>query len=228
VLDVLLTAPPQPEIAPSVPPSRAVALAGLGIALVLALGLWEIFGHATVIAHEGAHAAVALLLGMVVTSVVIHDDHRGKTTWRRPAYLLPLMAGYYGPPLFGLLAAALLVHGSATAMLWVFLFLLVLLLIVMRNLFGFLIVALLAVFFYLTVTYGSASAQVTVACSWAWLLLVGGVLDAFAHFSEGADYADLGDYVMVVPRVVWASLGVLVALACLVLGGAWLFGYSIP
>jgi peptidase M50B-like protein len=224
VVQVLLAAAPDPEIVPAVPPSHGVALAALGIAVVLVLGLWEISGHATVIAHEGAHAAVALLLGMVVTSVVIHDDHRGKTTWRRPAYLLPLMAGYYGPPLFGLLAAGLLVHGSATAVLWTFLFLLALLLIVMRNLFGFLIVALLGVFFYMTVTYGSPSAQVITACSWAWLLLIGGVLDAFAHFSDGADYEDLSGHVTVVPRVIWASLSVLVALGCLAVGGAWLLG----
>ena len=229
MLDVLLEAAPhQPEIAPGVPPSHTVALAALGIALVLVLGLWELTGHATVIAHEGAHAATALLLGMVVTGVVIRDDLTGETSWRGPSYVLPLMAGYYGPPLFGLLTAVLLIDGSATAVLWILLFLLGLLLIAMRNVFGFLIVGLLGVFLYLTVTYASASAQVMTACTLVWILLVGGVVDAFDDFSGGADYGFLSDHVGVVPRVVWASLGVLVAIGCLVLGGAWLLGHATP
>ena len=90
--------------------------------------------------------------------------------------MLATIVGYYGPPLFGLLGAALLVHGSATGVLWVFLVLLGGLLLLVRNLFGALVVVATGALFYLTVTYGSVQAQLLVACSWVWLLLLSGVV----------------------------------------------------
>jgi hypothetical protein len=228
VLGVLFAAAPHPpEIAPAVPPSHAVTLAALGIAVVLVLGIWEITGHAVVIAHEGAHAAAALLLGGVPTSVTLNEKNEGLTEWRGAA-ILPVLAGYSGPPLFGLLGAALLVHGSATALLWLFLLMLGLLLIVVRSVFSFLIVGGLATLLYLTVTYGSASAQVIVVCTLVWILLVGGLIQAFEHFNGGKDYEILESEAGLIPKIFWASISIVVAVGSLLLGGAWLLGYATP
>lgn len=235
MLDVLLAvaAPPGPDVAPSVPPSHWVSLAGLGVALVLVVGLWELAGHAATMAHEGAHAVVFLLVGQGVRRMEIkftEQGHEGETYWaygERPS-VLALMAGYYGPSLFGLLGAALLVHGSATATLWIFLVLLGLLLVVVRNLFGFLIVLATGAILYLTVTYGSAAAQVLVACAWVWLLLVTGVVFAFGHFNGGDDYRKLQQATFFIPPVIWALLAVAVSLAALYSGGSWLLGFSRP
>jgi Peptidase M50B-like len=224
---VFAASPHQPEIAPAVPPSHAVSLAALGIAVVLVLGIWEITAHAVVIAHEGAHAAAALLLGGVPTSVTVNEKNEGLTEWRG-APILPVLAGYSGPPLFGLLGAALLVHGSATAVLWIFLLMLGLLLIVVRSVFSLLIVGGLAALLYLTVTYGSASAQVIVVCTLVWILLVGGAIQAFEHFKGGGDYTILKSKAGLIPKIFWASISVVVAVGSLLLGGAWLLGYGTP
>ena len=231
MLDVLLTAPPQPEIAPSVRPSTTLALAALGVALLLALGIWEITGYLITMAHEGAHALALMITGKRVRSVTIQGDLGGLTRPVNPedVGILAYLAGYAGPPLFGLLGAALLVHGSASAVLWICLLLLGVLLVVLRNLFGFVMVFLAGAFFYLTATYASATAQSTVACTVVWILLVGGVLDAFEQFAlPDTDYRKLQRYSGVIPWFVSATFGVLIAVGCLALGGAWLLGYGTP
>jgi hypothetical protein len=230
----LLAANPAPVIAPAGPPSYAMAFTGLAIALGLVLGLWEIAGHASTIAHEGAHVVGMILLQRGVSHVLIdYDDEQGHNGETAPApgtnmfSVLAAAVGYWGPPLFGLLGAALLVHGTATGTLWVFLLLLGGLILFVRNLFGILVVAAVGALFYLTVTYGSAQAQLLVACTWVWLLLLAGVVKAFERFKEGADYGILRDNTGIT-RYFWATLSVAVALACLWYGGSWLLGFSRP
>src|SRR3954462_2474276 len=229
----LLAAAPAPVISPAGPPSYAMAFSGLGVALVLVLGLWEIAGHADTIAHEGAHVVGMILFERGVSRVTVdyeRGQHQGATYEPEGSDFFSVLAtivGYYGPPLFGLLGAALLVHGSATGVLWVFLLLLGGLLLLVRNLFGALVVAATGAVFYLTVTYGSATAQLLVACSWVWLLLISGVVTAFEHFRHGADYAILRRHTLI-PGFVWATLSVVVALGALWYGGSWLLGFSRP
>ncbi len=206
MVHVLLAAVPGQEIAPAVPPSREIVLAALGVAIVLVLGIWELTAYLVVFAHEGAHAAAMLLVGGTVKSITVNEQLGGET--RRGDYeditVIPWVAGYSGPPLFGLLGAALLVHGSATAVLWVYLFLQGLLLVALRNVFGFLIALGLGALLYLTVTYGSSAAQTIVACTWVWILLVGGVVHAFEQFARpGTDHRMLQTHTKVVPWFVW-------------------------
>jgi hypothetical protein len=236
VLALLAAARPQdpvPVVIPAGPPSYGMAFTGLAVALVLVLGLWEIAGHADTIAHEGAHVVGMILFERGVSGVTIdyeHDQHTGGTSAPKDAVffsVLATIAGYYGPPLFGLLGAALLVGGSATGVLWVFLLLLGGLLLLVRNLFGALIVVGVGALFYLTVTYGSATAQLLVACSWVWLLLISGVVTAVEHFRGGGDYGLLQEETWI-PRFVWATLSVVAAVGALWYGGSWLLGFSRP
>ena len=220
-----------PVIAPSGPPSYAMAFTALAVALVLVLGLWEITGHVNTIAHEGAHVIGMILFGRGVSRVEIdyrQGQHEGVTYGTNSfVSVLAGVAGYLGPPLFGLLGAALLVRGSATGVLWVFLLLLGGLLLLVRNLFGALILLSTGALFYLTVTYGSATAQLVVACTWVWLLLISGVVSAFEHFRHGGDYAILRRHTLI-PGFVWATLSVVVAVGALWYGGSWLLGFSRP
>ena len=229
----LLAADPAPVTAPAGALSYAMAFTGLAVALVLVLGLWEIAGHADTIAHEGAHVLGMILFERGVSGVTIdyeRGQHVGATSPPQNTSFFSVLAtigGYYGPPLFGLLGAALLVHGSATGVLWVFLLLLGGLLLLVRNLFGALIVVGTGALFYLTVTYGSATAQILVACSWGWLLLISGVVTAIEHFGGGGDYDILRRHTLI-PGFVWATLSVVVALGALWYGGSWLLGFSRP
>ena len=223
----------QPVVAPAGPPSYAMAFGALAVALVLILGLWEITGHVSTIAHEGAHVVGMILFERGVSRVTIDyedDQHKGVTYPPDGTAFFSVLAtivGYCGPPLFGLLGAALLVHGTATGTLWVFLLLLGGLILFVRNLFGILVVAAVGAVFYLTVTNGSAQAQLLVACTWVWLLLLAGVVKAFERFTNGQDYEILRDKTGIT-RYFWATLSVAVALACLWYGGSWLLGFSRP
>ncbi len=229
----LLAADPAPVMSPAGPPSYALAFTGLGIALGLVLGLWEIAGHVATIAHEGAHVVGMILFQRGVSGVTIDyegDQHTGLTIPPKDTNVFSVLAfavGYWGPSLFGLLGAALLVHGSATGTLWVFLVLLGGLILFVRNLFGILVVAATGSVLYLTVTYGSAQAQVLVACTWVWLLLVLGVMFAFGHFTTGKDYEILAGKTWIT-RYFWATIALAVAAACLWYGGSWLLGFSGP
>jgi hypothetical protein len=216
VIHLLLagTPGPAPGTAATVPASPGLALAGLGVALFFVLVLWEIAGHASTIAHEGAHAAGFFVFGKGVRSVTIDlrgSDHVGETVGVA-ASLVALVLGYWGPALFGLLGAALLVHGPATGALWVYVALLALLLVAVRNLFGFFVVL---------------TALAVVASAWVWLLLLVGVVFAFAHFTSGSDYGALRSYTLL-PKTFWALLTVIVSLGALYLAGSWLLGFSTP
>jgi hypothetical protein len=233
VLHLLFAAAPAPapEAAASAPPSVELALAGLGVALFLVLALWEIAGHASTIAHEGAHAAGFVLFGRGVRSVTIDlrgSDHVGETTSAGgPLSVLAGVLGYWGPALFGLLGAALLMHGPASSTLWVYVALLGLLLVVTRNLFGFCVVLTAGGVLGLTAAYGSPTAQSVVACAWVWLLLLVGVVFAFGHFIHGDDYRALREATLL-PRTFWSLLTVIVSLGALYVAGSWLLGFSRP
>ena len=92
------------------------------------------------IAHEGAHGLVALAAGRRLSGIRLHSDTSGLTVSAgRPTGLgmvLTCAAGYIGPGLFGLGAAALLAAGHAIGLLWALLALLALLLVQIRNWYG--------------------------------------------------------------------------------------------
>ena len=92
------------------------------------------------IAHEGAHGLVALAAGRRLAGIRLHSDTSGLTVSAgRPTGLgmvLTCAAGYTGPALFGLGAAALLAAGHAVGLLWALLGLLALLLVQIRNWYG--------------------------------------------------------------------------------------------
>jgi hypothetical protein len=224
---------PAPVIAAAGQPSYGMAFAGLAVALVLILGLWEITGHVSTIAHEGAHVVGMILFERGVSRVIVdykNDAHEGKTvppTGTTFFSVLATIVGYMGPPLFGLMGAALLIHGSATGTLWVFLVLLGGLILFVRNLFGILVVGAVGTLFYLTLTYGSAQAQVLVACTWVWLLLILGLMFAIGHFGGGGDHEHLQDRTLI-SKYFWGAISVVVATIALWYGGAWLLGFSHP
>jgi hypothetical protein len=233
VLALLAATPrdPEPVIVPAGPPSYGMVFAGLAVALLLVLGLWEITGHVSTIAHEGAHVVGMILFERGVSKVEIdykNGQHEGGTMPTGPFFsVLATIVGYMGPPLFGLMGAALLVHGSATGTLWVFLLLLGGLILFVRNLFGILVVAAVGTLFYLTLTYGSAQAQVLVACTWVWLLLIVGQMFAIEHFAKGDDHKHLEEKTGIT-KYFWGAISVVVATIALWYGASWLLGFSRP
>ena len=80
----------------------ALVAAGIALLVVLVTPVWRIARFAVTLAHEGAHALVAVLAGRRLSGIRVHSDTSGLTVSRgRPRGLgvvLTFAAGYPGPP----------------------------------------------------------------------------------------------------------------------------------
>jgi hypothetical protein len=125
---------------PDLATGAMLATAAAAAVLVLSPALWHPVRHVVTIAHEGAHGLVALASGRRLSGIRLHSDTSGLTVSAgKPTGLgmvLTCAAGYTGPALFGLGAAALLAAGHAVGLLWALLGLLALLLVQIRNWYG--------------------------------------------------------------------------------------------
>lgn len=206
-------------------PGAAVAFGTGLLAAVLVLALRPVVGHASVAAHEGGHALTTVLLGRQVQHVVLNVDRTGVTQSLGLGYLRRLAvlpAGYLGPSVFGLGAALLLAHGHPELVLGGSAFLLAALLLVSGNWFGRLVIVVIGGLLVLAVTRGP-DLQAAAACTWAWLLLLGGVADLVEDGAGGSDHAVLRKHTWL-PASVFSGLFLILALAALVYGGGVLTG----
>ncbi|MCK0118227.1 peptidase M50B-like protein [Isoptericola sp. CG 20/1183] len=218
------------------PPDQTVVLAVALVALaVVVVGpVWRVARHVVTIAHEGAHAVVAMLTGRRLDGIRLHSDTSGLTvTAGRPRGLgmvLTAFAGYVGPGLVGLGAAWLLRAGYAVGLLWLLVALLALLLLKIRNWFGLWSVlvsgaALVGVSWWL-----EPATQSAVAYAVTWFLLLGAVrpvLELQAQRARGrarSSDADQLGRLTGVPGILWVVVFGLVTLGCLVLGAGWIVG----
>jgi Peptidase M50B-like len=150
------------------------------VAFVFAVPLWKFTEYAIVVAHEGGHALLNVLVGRGVASVTIGRDRGGETNARRVggwfAVLFAFLAGYLGPSIFGLTGAWMLVHDIAPrSVLLMSLVLMLFLLVMTRNLFGFVAVPLTGLLLWAVAMRGTTEEQLVFAYIWVWFLLMGGV-----------------------------------------------------
>jgi hypothetical protein len=208
-------------------PGSEAALIGLAaLAVVIAQFLWPCAEHVNVMAHEGAHAMTASVLGFPVLGIRLNPDATGETSYFAPAYGLRRVAvsfvGYLGPSAFGLGAAKLIVRGHIIAVLWLsVVFLVLLLLNLAPPSFGFVSVPAAIVVLCVLIRYGSAGLDVVMAYSVTWLLLLSGVRVAVAHGAGAGDAQNL-KAVTGVPAQIWALLWVAGTLIAVAAGGKWL------
>jgi hypothetical protein len=200
--------------------------------LVLSPTLWRPTRHVVTIAHEGAHGLVALAAGRRLSGIRLHSDTSGLTVSAgRPTGLgmvLTCAAGYTGPALFGLGAAALLAAGHAIGLLWALLALLALLLVQIRNWYG-----LWSVLVTGTVVFGATwwlppEGQAAFAALATWFLLLAAPRTVVelqtsrrrrrAPDSDADQLAGLTPF----PALFWVGLFLLVDVGALLLGGYWL------
>jgi hypothetical protein len=201
-------------------------------AVVLAPALWRPARTVVTIAHEGAHGLVALAAGRRLSGIRLHSDTSGLTVSAgRPTGLgmvLTCAAGYTGPALFGLAAAALLAAGHAVGMLWALLGLLALLLVQIRNWYGLWAVLATGAVVLAVTGWLPPSAQAAFAAVGTWFLLLAApktVLELqrarrrrVAPDSDADQLARLTH----LPAVLWVGLFLLVDVGALLLGGWWL------
>jgi Peptidase M50B-like len=162
----------QPPPAPVVVALTAV-IAG---ALVLPRAIWPYTRMLVTITHEGAHGVAAFLAGRRLQGIRLHSDTSGLTVSSGrpsgPGMVIMLLAGYLGPALVGLGAVGFLIAGHSLGLLWLFVILLALLLIQIRNFYGFVLVVGCAVMLILVSWYLPAAMQSGLAYVLAWTLLL--------------------------------------------------------
>ncbi|WP_203656429.1 M50 family metallopeptidase [Demequina activiva] len=213
--------------------STLAALVPLAVVVVCLLvpQAWHVVRHVVTIAHEAGHAGVAALLGRQVRGIRLHSDTSGLTTHSGDTKRLPLaltaFAGYPAPAVLGLGAAALLGAGYAFGLLWATLLVLVVVLVFIRNVYGFLVMVVAIGGLGWLAWAGPDPWRVGVAYGVAWLLLLGAVRAVIElHGSrrgaagKGSD-ADALARTTRVPGLVWVAVFWLVTVACAA-GGAWL------
>lgn len=208
------------------------ATAVIAALLVLVPGAWARARHVVTIAHEGAHALAALLTGRRLRGIRLHSDSSGVTLSRGrptgPGMVLTAAAGYAGPGLLGLGAAALLAGGRAVALLWTAVALLTLLLLQIRNWFGLWSVLAVGSVVAAVSWWAAPWLQSALAYLLTWFLLLAApraVLDLQAERRRRPGRVSDADQLARLthlPGIVWVAIFLTGTVATLVLGARWI------
>lgn len=209
-----------------------VGLAAVAAVLVLATPSWRLTRHAVTIAHEGAHGLVALAVGRRLSGIRLHSDTSGLTVSAGrptgPGMVLTCAAGYTGPALFGLGAAALFAAGHAVALLWALVVLLALLLVQIRNWYGLWSVLVSGGLVLGATWWLPPEGQAAFAALTTWFLLLAAPRAVVelqgARSRRRAPDSDADQLARLtrIPGVVWVGVFLAVDLGALLLGGSWL------
>jgi len=214
------------------PPGPALVVGAALVALVLVLQptLWRLTRILVTVTHEGGHAVAALLVGRRLRGIRVHSDTSGLTVSSGrasgPGMVVMLVAGYLGPAVVGLGAVALLLRGHALGLLWAFALLLALMLLQIRNLYGFVVVLLAGGALLALSWYGSAPTQTALATLLTWVLLLAApkpVVELVRQHRRGrAPHSDAGQLSRLtrVPVGLWLALFGVLNVAGLALGAA--------
>jgi hypothetical protein len=207
-------------IHPPLSSGESILIGLVATAVVAVPLLWGPAEHFSTMAHEGAHALLAILLGLTVTEIVLDRHREGKTGIVGEGLRIVLVAliGYLGPSLFGLGAARLISLGYAVTVLWLLVLLLVLMLFLLARSFGMLSVPIAIALLYVILRYTHAGSEVVAAYAVTWLLLLSGVRTAIGHGIRAADAAFLRDRTHL-PRRLWSLLWLAGTVAALLVGG---------
>jgi hypothetical protein len=170
--------------------------------------------------HEGAHALLAVILGLTVTEIVLDRHSGGKTSIVGEGLraVLVVLIGYLGPSLFGLGAARLISLGQPTVVLWLLVLLFVLVLFLLGRSFGVFSVPVAIALLYVILRYAHTETEVVAAYAAAWLLLLSGVRHPVAHGVHSAEADTLRSRTHL-PRHLWTLLWLAGALIALLVGG---------
>jgi Ca2+/Na+ antiporter len=215
------------------PPGGVIALTALvAVLLVWAPGAWPITRHVVTIAHEAAHGVAALLSGRKLHGIQLHSDTSGVTVsagrTTGPGMIVTAAAGYVGPGLLGLGAAALLANHRAVGLLWALVILLGLLLIQVRNWFGLWSILVSAVVVFAVSWWLGPQTQSAFAYALTWFLLLAAprpVLELQAHRrSAGTKSSDADQLARLtkVPALVWVGFFLVATVGALALGARWM------
>jgi hypothetical protein len=194
---------------------------GLVVAVVVMVPLlWAPFDHFSTMTREGAHALIAVILGLTVTEIVLDRHSEGKTgiAGEGLRVVLVVLIGYLGPSLFGLGAARIISLGYPVTVLWLLVLLLVLVLFLLSPSFGLFSVPVAIVLLYLILRYTHTREEIVAAYAVAWLLLLSGLRSAISHGIHSAEADSLRNRTHV-PSALWALVWLAGTVGALLVGG---------
>ncbi|SFB16832.1 Peptidase M50B-like [Amycolatopsis marina] len=216
------------------PPPEAVVLITGAAALVLVLSgtPWRLARNIVTIVHEAGHALVAVLVGRRLRGIQLHSDTSGVTVSRGkpsgPGMVLTTLAGYPAPALLGLAFAGLLSGDRMAAVLAIVAVLLLGVLVMVRNAYGVFAVVASAGVLAAVALLAPSEIQAAFVYLMTWFLVLGGLRPVFelqrkrrrgaARDSDADQLARLTG----LPALLWVLVLAVIALTCLVLGGALL------
>jgi hypothetical protein len=210
-----------------------VALTALIAALLVwAPGAWSVTRHVVTIAHEAAHGVAALMSGRRLHGIQLHSDTSGLTVsagrTTGPGMVMTAAAGYVGPALLGLAAAAMLASHHAVGLLWALLILLALLLVQVRNWFGLWSILVSGAVVFGVSWWLQPEVQSAFAYSLTWFLLLAAPrpvleLQRQRHRTGSASSdADQLARLTRVPAIAWVGFFLAATMGALALGARWM------
>lgn len=216
------------EQQPAPPYWLVVLTAAVALAVVAYRPTWRLTRNAITIAHEGGHALASVLTGRRLQSIRLHYDTSGLTVSKGrphgPGMVLTLLAGYAAPSLLGLVGAYILAADRISLLLWIAVALLLLMLLMIRNLYGMLAVLVTGGVVFAISWYASPAVQAGFAYAGVWFLLLGGVRPIFELAGQrrrgrarDSDVDQLGA-ITHVPAGLWLGFYVVATIAALALG----------
>lgn len=204
-------------------PDAAVSLGLAAAALASVVFAWPAVRMLVTVCHEAGHAVVATLTGRTLTGIRLHSDTSGLTVSRgRPAgpgMAATMFAGYPAASMVGLGGAFVVGAGHGIGMLWLFVGLLALMLLKIRNLYGALVVVGLGVLLGAASWYAPSRALSWLAYALVWLLVLAGprpVLELARRRSPTSDAAQLARLTRV-PQVLWVAAWLVITVGSLAL-----------
>lgn len=182
-------------------PSLIIILTCFLISLILVFvpGIWKISRNVITVAHEGGHALIAKLTFRKVSGIKLNYNTSGVTITKGKQYglgaILTTMAGYIAPALMALGLSFLLSNGYIRLTLFIVLILLFLMLIMIRSLWGIVIMLPLTAGFYYLFTQ-VPYLQVFVLMLLTSFLIVGSlkpIIELYIQRQESRDRANDAD-----------------------------------
>ncbi|MGI8721271.1 MAG: M50 family metallopeptidase [Geodermatophilaceae bacterium] len=217
------------------PPAWVIAVStALAVLMVLDRRLWSWTRHLITTAHEGSHGVAALLTGRRLSGIRLHSDSSGVAVSKGRSsgvgMVLMLLAGYVGPALIGLGAAALLSADYAVAVLWLLLVSLALLVVQIRNWFGLWSVLVTGAVVLAVSWFAPEQAQSGFAYLVTGFLLIGAprpVMELHGSRRRGrAQNSDADQLARLTgaPAIIWIGIFFVVTVGMLGIGASWLLG----
>ncbi|MFL6125246.1 M50 family metallopeptidase [Actinophytocola sp.] len=215
--------------------STTVVVTGVAALVVVTVSdLWRPARNVITIVHEAGHALAAVLVGRRLSGIRLHSDTSGLTLTKGkpygPGMVSTALAGYLAPSLLGLAFAALVGWDQTAAVLVVCGLLLIGVLVMVRNVYGFFSVLVSGAVLFAVAWWTSPLVQAAFAHAITWFLLFGGVrpvgeLQRKRRRGRARDSdADQLARLTGAPGWLWVGMFFFVNLGALVLAGAWLLG----